>query len=150
MQKRKHDQLGLDFSTATARLKKTIMFSLVRDVNRDNCFRCGKKIETPEELSVEHKESWQDSEDPVKLFYDLNNIAFSHLSCNVKFKRVYRKYTTEEERIIRLREARRNQVYRRRARRKALGLPRTNLGRMHVSNTNVPSMQETAGEEKPH
>ena len=45
------------------------------------CFKCGETIETPETLSIEHKIPWLDNS--VELFWDMNNIAFSHLSCNV-------------------------------------------------------------------
>ncbi len=36
-----------------------------------------------ETFSIEHIVPWLDSDDPKGLFFDLNNIAFSHLSCNV-------------------------------------------------------------------
>jgi len=36
----------------------------------------------PKELSIEHITPYLDSDDPKKLFFDLNNIAFSHLKCN--------------------------------------------------------------------
>lgn len=51
-----------------------------------------------DELSIEHKTPWLDSEDPKALFFDLNNIAFSHLSCNVSAaKHPNKKYASEEE-----------------------------------------------------
>lgn len=53
----------------------------------DNCFQCGEPIETVEDFSIEHKVPWLDSEDPVKMFFDLTNVAFSHISCNVKAAR---------------------------------------------------------------
>jgi hypothetical protein len=33
-------------------------------------------------MSIEHKESWMNSNTPIKKFFDLNNIAFSHKNCN--------------------------------------------------------------------
>lgn len=45
-------------------------------------FSVGEKI-SRENFSVEHKIPWLDSENPVKLYFDLDNIAFSHLSCNI-------------------------------------------------------------------
>jgi hypothetical protein len=44
-------------------------------------------MESEKELSIEHKIPWLDSEDPKDLFFNLNNIAFSHLTCNVKAAR---------------------------------------------------------------
>lgn len=55
---------------------------MVQLLGLDWCFQCGTQIETEAELSVEHAIPWQDSEDPIKLFYDTTNIAFSHRSCN--------------------------------------------------------------------
>ncbi len=36
------------------------------------------------EFSIEHKIPWQSAEDPKESFFDLDNIAFSHLKCNIK------------------------------------------------------------------
>jgi len=80
--KKKSDQLGMNHATASGRLKKEIMFSLLQETGKDICFQCGERIERVEELSVEHKVPWLDSDNPVELFFDLDNIAFSHLSCN--------------------------------------------------------------------
>lgn len=78
----KHDALGINFSTATQRLRKLIMWSLVQETGKDVCFRCGNQIENVDDLSIEHKAPWQSAPDPQKAFFDLNNIAFSHLRCN--------------------------------------------------------------------
>ncbi len=75
--------LGLNVSTATARLRKLIMWSLVQETGQDACFRCGEQIENIDDLSIEHKEPWRKADDPKASFFDLDNIAFSHLSCNI-------------------------------------------------------------------
>ena len=80
--RRKSEQLGMPHGTACARLRKKIFFNLVRQLGQDLCFHCQQKIETAEELSIEHRRPWLDN-DP-SLFWDLNNIAFSHLSCNAR------------------------------------------------------------------
>ena len=80
---KKDEQLGTNFCTASNKLKKQILFDLVRKLNLDNCFRCNKLIENINDFSVDHKVAWLDSKNPVSLFYDLNNIAFSHLKCNI-------------------------------------------------------------------
>ena len=78
--KKKQDQLGMPIGTAQSRLRKIVLFHLIKKCGEDNCFRCGKKIETVQELSIEHKIPWLDNS--IDLFWDIENIAFSHLSCN--------------------------------------------------------------------
>ena len=82
MSNKKSLLLGENFSTANNKLRKLILFSFVQQLNLDICYRCSSKIKTIETLSIEHKIAWQNSENPVQSFYDLNNIAFSHLTCN--------------------------------------------------------------------
>ena len=82
MSAKKADQLGMPFGTATNRLKKSLLFALVQELNWDNCYRCGDKILEVKDLSVEHKNPWLDSDDPIGLFFDLSNVTFSHLKCN--------------------------------------------------------------------
>ncbi len=69
-------------STASGRLVKDILWSLIVQTNKDNCCKCGEKM-TRETFSIEHKIPWLDSENPIELFFDLDNISFSHLSCNI-------------------------------------------------------------------
>jgi hypothetical protein len=76
--------LGEPFGTATNKLRKSILFKLVKELNLDICFRCEKRIEDINNFSIEHKIAWQSSKNPVEMFYDLDNIAFSHLDCNCK------------------------------------------------------------------
>lgn len=59
------------------------MFSLVCRHKENICFRCGTIIETEAEFSIEHKSAWQSAPDPLSAFFDLNNISFSHLVCNI-------------------------------------------------------------------
>ena len=93
--KKKSDQLGMAIGTASGRLRKMIMFSLVRETGRDVCYRCGKKIHDIDTLSIEHITPWLDSDDPKELFFDLDNIAFSHMTCNISAKRQPRKGNIE-------------------------------------------------------
>lgn len=76
---KKTKALGINYSTACSRLKKNIMFDLIKRLNLNNCYRCNKEILEVETLSIDHKEAWLGG--PEK-FWDLNNIAFSHNSCN--------------------------------------------------------------------
>ncbi len=72
----------MNYSTATHQLKKKLMLKLAKQCGMSYCYRCGKEIETAEDLSVDHKESWLNSENPVKMFWDVDNLAFSHRTCN--------------------------------------------------------------------
>ena len=74
--------LGELYSTARSRLIKMVLFKLLIEYKLNICFRCNKLIEKIEDLSIEHKIGWVNSIDPKKYFYDLENIAFSHIRCN--------------------------------------------------------------------
>ena len=82
MSSKKQEQLGMNPATAATRLKKMILFRMAQRLGEDVCFRCGVKIDRIDQFTVEHKEPWLDSEDPTGLFFSLDNIAFSHSSCN--------------------------------------------------------------------
>ena len=79
----KNRLLGQSFGAASNRLRKMILYSMLYGkVYSQNCFRCGQEIAHIDDLSIEHKDPWQAAADPKVSFFDLNNIAFSHLSCN--------------------------------------------------------------------
>ena len=91
---KKQEQLGESPGKANHRLMKDILWMLIVESNRNICFQCGKEM-CRDTYSVEHKVAWLDKENPKELFFNLDNISFSHLSCNVRFaKRLNR---TEEE-----------------------------------------------------
>ena len=76
-------QLGMAYGTACGKLRKLILFAFVsNDLLKSLCFRCGQKIESVDEFSIDHKEPWLDSDDPQTSFFNLKNIAFSHTKCN--------------------------------------------------------------------
>ena len=75
-------QLGMNPSTASNRLVKDTLFRLAVQAGY-KFYRCKQEL-TRESFSIEHKEAWLDSDEPVNLYFDQNNIAFSHLSCNIK------------------------------------------------------------------
>ncbi len=77
--------LGMSHGKASHKLRKSIMHHLAKKVGMSACYRCGEEIEDIENFSIEHKEPWLHV-DP-NLFWDLDNIAFSHLSCNVRAQR---------------------------------------------------------------
>ncbi len=78
--KKKYEMLGMPFGTAQNKLRKQILFMLLEKLGWLDCFRCGLDIESVDNLSVEHKKPWVN--ESADLFWDLENIAFSHASCN--------------------------------------------------------------------
>lgn len=78
----KEEILGMAWGTAAHRLRKEVMFSLVKKCGEDVCFRCGNKIETALDLSLDHMEDWENVD--VALFWNVDNITFSHRKCNTK------------------------------------------------------------------
>lgn len=77
---RKAATLGMPYGTANNRLRKMIIFDLLKKSGKNLCARCGLVIEKIDHLSIEHIKPWEGI-DP-NLFWDLDNVAFSHLSCN--------------------------------------------------------------------
>jgi hypothetical protein len=80
--KNKEKQLGMALGTACHRLRMLIMFRLIQRLREDVCFKCKNKILSAKECSIEHKTDWQNND--TSLFWDLDNIAFSHRKCNVR------------------------------------------------------------------
>lgn len=73
-------QLGMSHGTASYRLARLLLFKYVQLASADMCFRCDLKIETVEDFSVEHKKPWLHV--APELYWDLENVAFSHQTCN--------------------------------------------------------------------
>ena len=80
--KKKAELLGMNPATAAHRLRQNLLFDFVVKSGA-KCFRCGEEL-TREDFSVEHKSSWVKSETPRESFFDLDNVAYSHLSCNCR------------------------------------------------------------------
>lgn len=80
--KEKSSQLGINFSTASNRLRRNVMFHLLCKTGENTCHRCGKKIEIVDDLSIDHKQDWMYAKNAKELFYDIDNIAYSHKRCN--------------------------------------------------------------------
>lgn len=95
-QRKMAKQLGMNPSTASGRLVKDLLFKFVIEAGH-KCFRCNGTL-TRDTFSIEHKISWLDSDNSVGLFFDLDNIAYSHRSCNSAAGSRPYKYATEEER----------------------------------------------------
>ena len=68
-----------------------------------------KKILNVKDMSIDHKINWLDSEDPIKTFFDTENILFSHASCNSAHTR-NRKYKNKEEALQAVLQRRKNKA----------------------------------------
>lgn len=64
--------------TAEKHLRKSIIHELAKQLGKNHCCRCGQLIEEPDDLAIVHVQDWDEDPD---LFWALNNIAFSHASC---------------------------------------------------------------------
>lgn len=95
----KAKQLKMPFGTASGRLRKMVLFDILKRHNENVCFRCNQIINNYKELSIEHKKPWF-NKSPA-LFWDLNNITFSHLSCNCRFANLGRKFPKEHGEKVR-------------------------------------------------
>ncbi len=80
---KKSFELKMSYGKACNILRKNILFNLAKKLKLNICYRCGKKIVDINKFSIDHKKSWQNTTQPIKLFFDFNNIAFSHLKCNI-------------------------------------------------------------------
>jgi len=78
----KDNFLGIPYGTACNQLRKTLLFKFVKKASggKIKCWDCKKSITKVSDFSIQHKKPWL-HEDP-DLFWDLRNIAFSHLKCN--------------------------------------------------------------------
>ena len=77
---RKAAQLTMPYGTACAKLRQQLFFKLLVETGRNVCHVCGETILTVDECSIEHIKPWLNV-DP-SLFWDHENIAFSHRKCN--------------------------------------------------------------------
>ncbi len=84
---KKSEQIGMPIGKAAHKLRRAIIYHLAKKLDMDICYRCNKSIDKIEEFTIDHKIPYLNSENPSKLFFDLENIAFSHKSCNFKASR---------------------------------------------------------------
>jgi len=78
--KAKAAQLGMPLGTAAGKLRKAVLFNVLRRHGEAVCFRCQQEIASADDLSIEHKRPWLHVD--AALFWDVENVAFSHLRCN--------------------------------------------------------------------
>jgi hypothetical protein len=78
--KRAVETLGMSHGAACSRLRKMVLFRQLAKYDDNVCVRCSEKIENIDELSIEHVKPWEGLS--ADLFWDLDNVAFSHMRCN--------------------------------------------------------------------
>lgn len=93
--RKKTSQLGMHPATAAHQLRTDLLYQAYVTILGCRCFRCGEPIDR-KTFSIDHIDNWLDSDDPIERFFDLNNISFSHLGCNVSAARRGRRKTDEE------------------------------------------------------
>ena len=81
IKKEKKRQLGMDAGTASNRLVKDLLWNFIVQSGEGYCHHCGEPM-TRKTFSIEHIEPWLHSKDPRGLFFSIDNISFSHRSCN--------------------------------------------------------------------
>jgi hypothetical protein len=74
------EQLGMSHGAAAQRLRKNLLFHLLKRLKENMCLVCKQEIVDSSELSIEHIKPWEGRS--TDLFWDIENISFSHLSCN--------------------------------------------------------------------
>ena len=74
------ETLGMSHGAAAGRLRKLVLFRQLKKYGDNVCVRCNKQIETADELSIEHIQPWEGRS--AELFWNLDNVAFSHMKCN--------------------------------------------------------------------
>lgn len=85
--KKRSDQLGMAISTARSQLLNRLLFRELTANGECKCHRCGQAIKSADDLSIDHKEPWMNKSNAVELFFDLENISYSHRSCNSSARR---------------------------------------------------------------
>jgi hypothetical protein len=73
-------QLGMSWGAACGLLRKLVLFAVLKRHGENVCFRCEQPIESADDLTIEHKQPWLHIS--PELFWDLDNVAFSHRTCN--------------------------------------------------------------------
>jgi len=98
---KKSAQLGMSAGTASNRLVKDLLWNFIVRCGDCNCCKCGQPM-ARDTFSIEHLDPWLDSLDPVSMFFDLENIGYSHLSCNIGSARKPNKLSPDELEVKRI------------------------------------------------
>jgi hypothetical protein len=80
-------QLEMSLSKAKYKLLRKIMYTYIVYLKLNTCHRCQDTINSVDSMSIEHKVPWRHSTIAKELFFDMDNITFSHVKCNNEFRR---------------------------------------------------------------
>lgn len=72
---------GIPLGKAACRLDRILIFEFGKRCGLGKCYVCGNEIKSVRDFSIEHKIPWRNSGN-LSLYWDLENIAFSHKECN--------------------------------------------------------------------
>ena len=80
----KYQTLGMPYGTAAHKLRKKIIYALISGtlLAVPYCYKCAGRIHSEEDMTIEHIKPWEGRENGATLFWDIENIAFSHRWCN--------------------------------------------------------------------
>jgi hypothetical protein len=78
----KASQLGMTYGKACHILRKQLIFTLAQKCGMDKCIRCNQIITDIQNFTIDHVKNWLYTENPSQLFFDIDNIGFSHSECN--------------------------------------------------------------------
>lgn len=82
----------MTISSAVGKLRKSLLFHFVSKLGLNNCYRCGLIIESVDDFTMDHKINWLGEEKAKDLFFDVENIKFSHFACNAGATRIKGKH----------------------------------------------------------
>ena len=66
-------------------LMKDLVYHFYKKHGGGKCYRCGKKLKR-DDFTIDHIEPWRNKVNAKELFFNINNISFSHISCNTLAK----------------------------------------------------------------
>lgn len=95
---KKKKQLGMAIGTASHRLRMDLLWAFI-ERSGARCHRCDQEM-SRDTFSIDHKDNWLDSDAPLERFFDLDNIGFSHFSCNYSAARKPNKHSDEDLELL--------------------------------------------------
>lgn len=78
IKRQRAELLGMPYGTAEKQLRKAIIYELAQQLGKNVCRWCNSAIDSPDDLAITHVQDWQED---AASFWDLANVAFSHVSC---------------------------------------------------------------------
>lgn len=62
-------------------LMKDLVYHFIFKLGLNKCYRCGGTLDR-DDFTIDHKIPWRHSDNPLELFFNIENVKFSHFSCN--------------------------------------------------------------------